>query len=162
MVSSPLNDFFRSWPGFTFHVQLPLHKSWEQLHVFCGWNDQSPQYRAAWIGYQDALASEVTIRFGDVLELESWQKLCRAVGIDPLPGTCADGYLVTRNLFVNIIDLIQWTRTNRVDGEVKRWKNSSDPCEYSIATKRVFERDMTARDKPNVVLRRLTTCMVPR
>ncbi|CAG8084531.1 unnamed protein product [Penicillium nalgiovense] len=162
MTNSPVNAFFRSWPNFPFHVQLPPHKSWEQLHMFYGWDDQAPEYRAAWIRYQDALASEVTIWFGDVLDLESWQKLCRAVGIDPLPGTCADGYMAIRNLYVNLIDLIQWARTGRVDGEVKRWKNNADLFEYSIATRRIFERDMTANDKPNVVLRHLTNCMLPR
>jgi hypothetical protein len=77
--------------------------------MFYGWDDQTPEYRAAWIRYQDALASEVTIWFGDVLELDSWQKLCRAVGIAPLPGTCADGYMVCPcRLMLDCFVLTMW------------------------------------------------------
>ncbi|KAK4867258.1 hypothetical protein LT330_000768 [Penicillium expansum] len=161
MMNSPLNAFFRSWSGFLFHAQLPPHRNWDELRKFCCWDDQSPQYRAAWIQYQDALASEVTIWFGDVLELESWHKLCGAVGISPLPSTCADGYWAIRDLHVNIIDLIQWARTGS-NGEVKRWRNNAALFEYSIATKKIFERDLTTRDNPNVVLRHLASCMLPR
>lgn len=100
MMNSPLNAFFCSWSGFLFHAQLPPHRNWDELRKFCCWDDQSPQYRAAWIQYQDALASEVTIWFGDVLELESWHKLCGAVGISPLPSTCANGYWVGSVLII--------------------------------------------------------------
>ncbi|CAI7642432.1 unnamed protein product [Penicillium glandicola] len=92
MITSPLNAFFRSWSGFQFNVRLAPHKSWDELRVFCCWDEQTPQYRVAWIKYQDALASEATIWFGKTWVLESWKKICRAVGISPLPKTCDEGY----------------------------------------------------------------------
>ncbi|KAJ5963302.1 uncharacterized protein N7479_003178 [Penicillium vulpinum] len=160
MLISPLNGFFRYWSGLHFNPRLPPHESYRQLRMVYGWHARSPKYRFTWIAYQNALAEELTVLFGKIWDLEPWRKLCSAVGINPPPNTCEDGIWATRGLFVNIIDLIHWARTGGCNGDVATWSTKSDLWRYSIQTDKIFERDMTARDRHNVVLQHLTHCMM--
>ena len=86
--STPLDEFFQSFAGFSYNPKLPPSESYAQLKRFCGWAQYDPEDKEAWEQYQSALEAEVKMWFGAEDDLGAWHSLCRAIGIEPLPATC--------------------------------------------------------------------------
>jgi hypothetical protein len=60
------------------------------------WNRDGPDQREAYEGFRDALVMEFNENFGtDTTDLTSWQTLCAAVRIDPIPDTLAEARRVS-------------------------------------------------------------------
>lgn len=88
MSPTPLDIFFRSFPGFPYESVLPPATSYAQLEQHQGWAPHSAASRDAWRQYQEALRDELQMWYGDEDNLTAWHALCRAIGVNPLPGTC--------------------------------------------------------------------------
>lgn len=86
---TPLDTFFGSFRGFRYDPSLPPSTSYAKLRDQKGWERGDPEGEDAWDRYQDALATELEMWFGAEDDLTAWHSLCRAVGIEPLPPTCA-------------------------------------------------------------------------
>ena len=97
-TSTPLDKFFRSFPGFRYNPKLPPSESYAQLREFRGWGKEDPDEKKAWKRYQSALEAEVKMWFGAEDDLEAWHSLCRAIGIGPLPATCKQAVKVSTYL----------------------------------------------------------------
>ncbi|KAH7313550.1 hypothetical protein B0I35DRAFT_480228 [Stachybotrys elegans] len=108
----PLDEFFLSFSTFNYNTCLSPTKSFSQLQMHKGWKRGEPAFKQAWGQYQQALGKELKMWFGAEDSLAAWHTLCRAVGVEPLPLTCEDCEKVLRNTHVNIIDLIEWGRSD--------------------------------------------------
>lgn len=97
--ATPLDQFFRSFQSFEYDPKLTPSKSFFHLQSFYGWRKQDANDKSAWKRYQSALEEEVRLWFGEEDDLSSWHSLCRAIGIEPLPTTCAQGVRVSTCLF---------------------------------------------------------------
>lgn len=89
--ATPLDAFFRSFPTFAYNSTLLPNESYKKLKSHMGWHHNDVAGQEAWRGYQNALAAEVDMWFGAQDDLTAWHALCRAIGIQPLPETCAQG-----------------------------------------------------------------------
>lgn len=89
--ATPLDDFFRSFPTFAYNSTLLPNKSFKNLKSHMRWHRDDAAEKEAWRRYQSALTAEVDLLFGAQDNLTAWHALCRAIGIQPLPETCAKG-----------------------------------------------------------------------
>lgn len=87
-TETPLDAFFRTFPTFDYDPALTPSVSYAKLQKHERWWRGDPESKKAWARYQDALERELHLWFGAEDDLTAWHALCRAIGIQPLPGTC--------------------------------------------------------------------------
>lgn len=87
-TTTPLDDFFRSFPNFDYDPSLPPATSYANLRSHKWWRRGDAALDGAWKRYQAALESELLFWYGAENDLNAWHTLCRAMGIEPLPQTC--------------------------------------------------------------------------
>ncbi|KAJ5592611.1 hypothetical protein N7537_009515 [Penicillium hordei] len=154
--STPLDEFFQSFAGFSYNPKLPPSESYAQLKRFCRWREYDIKDKEAWEQYQSALEAEVKMWFGAEDDLGAWHSLCRAIGMEPLPATCKQAVNAVRGVFVNIIDLIAWARSGSTNKRVRMFPSLGKLREYTKKTKKVFQNRLDEEgDDGNVVLRHL-------
>ena len=88
-TETPLDTFFRSFSTFDYDPFLPPAVSYANLQRHERWLRGQTESKEAWDNYQNALRSELDMWYGAEDDLTSWHALCRAIGIMPLPKTCA-------------------------------------------------------------------------
>lgn len=88
--ATPIDRFFESFPSFRYNSSLMPSTSYNRLLKHHGWQEKSLECKEAWELYQDALREEFHLWFGLDDDLDAWHALCRAVGLDPPPGTCEE------------------------------------------------------------------------
>jgi hypothetical protein len=95
-----LAEFFRQYqsPGFKYDPnELPLLE-FRRLVRFLGlWRDD-PESRALDEDFGKAMVAEFGIKFGSNMnDLSAWQRLCKRIGIEPIPTTLAKARRVSAN-----------------------------------------------------------------
>ncbi|KAJ5774985.1 hypothetical protein N7457_009881 [Penicillium paradoxum] len=154
-LNTPLDVFFQSFHGFDYDRELSPSQLFTQLQRFNGWRRHNPTEKAAWALYQSALEEEVKLWFGAEDDLGSWHSLCRALEIKPLPMTCAQGVKSVRGVFVNIIDLLEWARSDKKQIRVRMFPSLAELRDYTKRTGKIFHNKLGSDDNENVVLRHL-------
>lgn len=86
---TPLDTFFSSFSTFEYDPGLPPATSYANLRRHEGWRRNDRASADAWDRYQDALQAELRKWYGAENDITAWHALCRAIGVDPLPQTCA-------------------------------------------------------------------------
>ncbi|KAJ5857282.1 hypothetical protein N7455_008176 [Penicillium solitum] len=154
--STPLDEFFQSFAGFSYNPKLPPSESYAQLKRFYRWRQYDPEDKEAWGEYQSSLEAEVKMWFGAEDDLGAWHSLCRAIGIEPLPVTCKQAVNAVRGVFVNIVDLIAWARSGSTNNRVQRFSSLEKLRKYTKKTNKIFQNNLDEGDDDgNVVLRHL-------
>ncbi|KAJ5551877.1 hypothetical protein N7535_000177 [Penicillium sp. DV-2018c] len=93
--ATPLDLFFGSFQGFQYDAKSSPSQVYAQLVMHHGWQKHDENEKSAWERYQSALQEELVLWFGAENDLSSWHSLCRAIDIEPLPSTCAQGAKVS-------------------------------------------------------------------
>ena len=95
---TPLDLFFRLFPGFHYNHKASPEESFRQLKRFSHWDKNSRPEKTAWQKYQDALVKEVELWFGDTSDIHAWHHLCEAVGVRDPPPTITECKKVSQRL----------------------------------------------------------------
>ncbi|KAF2188514.1 hypothetical protein K469DRAFT_565357 [Zopfia rhizophila CBS 207.26] len=152
-TETPLDVFFRSFPTFDYDPSLPPATSYANLREHEGWRRGSAASDDAWNRYQDALESELHMWYGAENDLTAWHALCRAIGVEPLPKTCEQCEEAVRRTHVNIVDLIEWGRSDSEE-KVQTFCNMAGLRVYTKKTGKIF-RNTFDQEGGNIVLRHL-------
>merc|ERR1712054_266843 len=152
-TETPLDTFFRSFSTFNYSPSLPPADSYAKLEKHEGWRRGVTESDDAWNRYQDALEKELHLWYGAEDDLTAWHALCRAIDIDPLPKTREKCESAVRSKHVNIVDLIEWRRTNSVE-KVRTFDTLEELRAYTKTTRKIF-RNTFNQEGGNVVLRHL-------
>ena len=86
---TPLDRFFRSFPTFDYDPYLPPATSYANLRRHERWVRGDEAAADAWDRYQNALEGELRKWYGAENDITAWHSLCRAIGVEPPPQTCA-------------------------------------------------------------------------
>ncbi|CAH0023061.1 unnamed protein product [Clonostachys rhizophaga] len=152
---TPLDIFFGSFRSFKYDPSLPPSTSYAKLRDQRGWERGDPEGDEAWNRYQDALAIELEMWYGAEDDLAAWHSLCRAIGIEPPPQTCALCKKAARNKHVNIVDLIDWGR-NQSGQKVRIFRDVDQLRAYTRETGKIFRNPYDEGEGGgNMVLRHL-------
>ena len=85
---SSLEAFFADYsPQFQYNVTASASLEFYRLCDQSGWGKDHPERKKAHRKFKDALVKQFNHVYGtDMNSLASWQNLCYAVRIDPVPG----------------------------------------------------------------------------
>ncbi|TEB26967.1 hypothetical protein FA13DRAFT_1691786 [Coprinellus micaceus] len=144
--NTPVAKFFKPYTsyGFYYNPAQPANKEFRRLYKHMGW--QTPRgiepcraSRIARFQFGQALIQQFQESFGkDVDSLDSWQALCAAVYIDPVPDTLEEAQIAFERTHVNLLDLTENHINKR---EIKRFPTVKALSEYTKGTGRFFPRD---------------------
>ncbi|TEY35471.1 hypothetical protein BOTCAL_0590g00030 [Botryotinia calthae] len=149
-IKTPLDIFFCSFPTFNYDRSLPPATSYDSLQRHKRWQRNSPASDDAWTRYQSALESELYMWYGAEDDLTAWHALCRAVGIEPLPNTCERCEEAVRKIYVNIVDLIEWGRSERTE-KVDTFLDLAELRAYTIKEHKIFINPFNERSSKGVL-----------
>lgn len=98
--------FFAQYYPFQYHPSQPVMAEFYRLCEVMGWTRRyrgsllkSEEQKAAKEGIQSAIAKTFNDTFGvDTHDLRSWQKLCRALRLDPVPTNLSECHKVSNLL----------------------------------------------------------------
>lgn len=84
--AEPLKHFFARYEGFDYQPSCAATDEFDRLSVVQNWGREGPARMEAYLEFGDALASQFNRTYGKKKEdLAAWQKLCKRIGIDPIP-----------------------------------------------------------------------------
>ncbi|EPE07507.1 zinc finger protein 135-like protein [Ophiostoma piceae UAMH 11346] len=155
---TPLDLFFRSFPGFHYNRKESPEESFRKLKMFSQWKTDSKPANKAWQTYQDALVEEVELWFGDTSDIHAWHHLCEAVGISDPPPAIQECKKIVKKTHVNIVDLIDWGRAGSpASRPVKIFKNVFGLSAYTRESAKIFPRGqvVSREGHKNIVLKHL-------
>ncbi len=81
-----VDAFFATFPAFHYRPSAPIVAEFHRMCDFFGWRRDDARRKAAHTRFKDAMVLDFNSFYGtDVNALQSWQLLCRAVNVVPLP-----------------------------------------------------------------------------
>ncbi|KAF6760720.1 hypothetical protein DFP72DRAFT_1165877 [Ephemerocybe angulata] len=103
-----ISYFFAEYPDFNYDPTETAHSEFRRLCRSMGWERDDPEKVEAYADFQDAIVMQFNERFGtDADKLEPWQKLCRRLGIEPVPDNLKEAREAVFNTHVNLVDLTE-------------------------------------------------------
>jgi hypothetical protein len=83
-----LATFFAQYPSFDYDPVQSSSKEFYRMCDFFGWDRDDDERRDAHEGFKIALVQQFNAVYGtDASDIESWEGLCTALNVKPLPGT---------------------------------------------------------------------------
>ncbi|EIW60960.1 uncharacterized protein TRAVEDRAFT_46197 [Trametes versicolor FP-101664 SS1] len=130
-------------PGFTRDINASLVAEFRRLAMLNGWKKKGKPYKEERRKvFRDWAMEDFERIFGrNNNSLESWQRLCRLLGISEgiTLGTVIECRRVLNDVYVNIIDLIDACKTP--DEKPKIFATSKELAKYIRKTGKIFPRD---------------------
>ncbi|KAJ2925073.1 hypothetical protein H1R20_g12026, partial [Candolleomyces eurysporus] len=132
----PLEKFFKKYSrSFTYDYTEPATSEFQRLCEAVRWYPNSPKQQAAYEEFRDALVMEFNKNYGtNANDLKSWQKLCAAVRMDPIPNNLAEAKKAMLGVHVNLVDL---TCVANPSG-IRLFPTEKALTEYTLRTQKIF------------------------
>ncbi|KAI8677237.1 hypothetical protein LRP88_09734 [Fusarium phalaenopsidis] len=148
---SPIDLFFAKYPEFDYRRDKPLWNEFHRMGEHFKW--QGHERGQVKSEFRDALVEEFNYVYGtDEGGLESWGKLCQAMGLSA-PKTLKEAHKIVRGAHVNLVALVQSPRTGE---SVKVFKSVQDLRQFTAKAKWTFPQEHTpAGGLLNMLLRKM-------
>jgi hypothetical protein len=154
----PIEAFFERHPSFNYGRS----QDWRQLDRFealaehCGWRQKKRKYeerklKQAWTQVVESEFSGSTI--------SHYQSLCQDLNISPIPATVPECKNELREVFVNIVDLVQYRRECQMGLRAKKpriFNSLQGLRDYSESKEKYYPR----KDAKAEMLRELLKVLV--
>ncbi|KZV62994.1 hypothetical protein PENSPDRAFT_758311 [Peniophora sp. CONT] len=151
-LETPLDDFFASFPQFNYNPYASVTDEFSRLCLKCfAWDSFAKHSKEELKRREDikdaskrfgrALVDQFLVIFGvERHSLRAWQTLYEALGVDPLPNTMKECYEIIDGVFVNMVDVLDAIRINRlgVDYKVPVFPTEKELSEYTKGLHRYF------------------------
>ncbi|MCJ1344888.1 hypothetical protein MMC31_003093 [Peltigera leucophlebia] len=151
-----IDNFFSTHSEFDYDPSASVMDEFYRMCDFFGWEREDPDRKDAKEEFRTAMVQEFNSLYGeDIDDLLSWQDLCKAVRIHPVPNnveTCRKvrlfapllvAYLMNtkqkiREIHVNLVDLVEQGRTGK---RVRLFSSLEKLREYTIETGKFFPKE---------------------
>ncbi|KAF7337321.1 Zinc finger, C2H2-like [Mycena sanguinolenta] len=155
-ISCPLEEFFADYPDFDYDATLPVSAQYGALCRLYGFRRGNPDAEVAYQGYQRALTRAFQTFYGtDVDDLATLQSLCRVLEVAPIPQTVWDCQTTLRQVHVNIVDLIDWAKSDSSVQPPKRFDTQEELAKYTCKTRKFFRLEDAEDTLLEFLLRRV-------
>ncbi|KAK7418831.1 hypothetical protein QQX98_003693 [Neonectria punicea] len=134
----PIDDFFAQYPRFRYRRNAHF---WDEFYRMCG------QFKGTWdgadrdsakAGFRVAMVEQFNSAFGtDENDLESWQRLCRILGVG-VPTTLKECRQRVQRTHVNLVDL---TESPTTGNKVEIFPSVKALREYTLAENKIFPKE---------------------
>ncbi|EEU46605.1 uncharacterized protein NECHADRAFT_79369 [Fusarium vanettenii 77-13-4] len=133
---SPIDLFFAKYPKFDYMRDKPLWNEFHRMVEHFKWQGAERGHFKS--EFRDALVEEFNYVYGtDEGSLESWDKLCQAMGLSA-PKTLKEAHKIVRGAHVNLVALVQSPRTGE---PVEVFKSMQDLRQFTAKTKWTFPQE---------------------
>ncbi|TBU30262.1 hypothetical protein BD311DRAFT_755082 [Dichomitus squalens] len=132
-----IHDYFALHPCFDYKPGNCFIQEFRRLARKKNWQGDE------WKRERRELGRAMIEQFGlicgkDAGDLRSWQNLCSALGVSPIPSTIAKCREILNSLHVNLVDFIHRPKP---DEPVQTFKDEVALSEYTLRTGRTFPRE---------------------
>ncbi|KDQ53382.1 hypothetical protein JAAARDRAFT_137257, partial [Jaapia argillacea MUCL 33604] len=130
-----LDDFFASYPAFTFDSSKPVMQEFGRMCREYRWGRYDPERDEVYNRFKDALTQQFNAIYGtDVDDINSWRNLCQVLLISPIPEGLKACRQAVEETHVNRVDLVDTPRTGdpvvKFDSEMKLSVYTRDARKY--------------------------------
>ncbi|KAH7884267.1 hypothetical protein F5I97DRAFT_1811764 [Phlebopus sp. FC_14] len=143
---TPSQAFFSSYSSFTHDKNSSVASEFYRLCNQYGWKKGDQGREEAFEGYRKALSIQFNNTYGSNENgLQEWQKLCEAIGINPIPTNMKDCReiqrlrIAVRNAHINLVDLIDKTNAGT---RVNIFPSEMALSQYTKSTGKFFPLDL--------------------
>ncbi|CDO74042.1 hypothetical protein BN946_scf185043.g92 [Trametes cinnabarina] len=133
----PIRVFFANYPEFDYDSQAPFFDEFKRLQTELRWEQK--QRETAREELRNAMVQQFNVMYGtSVDDLESWQLLCSALGMNPVPNSIKACQRKVKATHVNLVDFIEAPLSGN---PIKTFKSEVALSKYTQETKKYFPRD---------------------
>ncbi|KAJ2936221.1 hypothetical protein H1R20_g870, partial [Candolleomyces eurysporus] len=145
----PLKRWFAQYEGFNYHASLAPTQEFRRLCSTMDWKRGGLEALEARADFGRAIVSQFNYTYGeDADDLSAWQRLCRRIGIDPIPDKLEEAKERVCNTHINLVDLIG-------DTVVRKFPSEKALSNYTRKTKKTFPQSATSGTLLYLLLRRI-------
>ncbi|KAH7170308.1 hypothetical protein EDB81DRAFT_160457 [Dactylonectria macrodidyma] len=132
----PMDEFFARYPNFQYKRDASFWAEFHRLSKQSKWKKDQRREHVA--DFKTAITHQFNNTFGtDETSLESWQKLCRILGVG-VPNTLKESRLRVQRTHVNLVDLVESPQTGK---KAKLFPTVEALREYTLEERKVFPRE---------------------
>ncbi|KAJ5987675.1 hypothetical protein N7522_011923 [Penicillium canescens] len=122
-----IDEFFTQYLGFAYQREQPVY------------NEFYPAREEAWGSFRIAIVQSFNSTFGaNADSLASWQRICRCLGVCPVPPNLHEARQAVLRTHVNLIDLLESIRTG---APPERFTTEEDLRDYTISEGKFFPKE---------------------
>ncbi|KAF5567792.1 hypothetical protein FPHYL_3077 [Fusarium phyllophilum] len=137
----PVDLFFANFKGFDYQRDKSFFDEFYRMCDHFSWSDD--EATEPWYNFRIALIEEFNYVFGeDEKDLQNWKKMFKIIGLSE-PTSLSEAHTVMRPTRVNLVDMLQSTRTGE---KVQHFETLEALSRYSYKTPNEFHDDGAFRD----------------
>ncbi|KZP03919.1 hypothetical protein FIBSPDRAFT_844491 [Athelia psychrophila] len=130
-----IQQFFGEYPSFNYSRSSPIMSEFWRMCQHFNWDKEDEDREEAHKAFKDALTQQFNDYYGtDVDNIASWQKLCRRLGVEPIPEGLQACRAIIEKTHVNLVDLVD-------NGRFEIFKSLEDLRVYTIDERKFFPLD---------------------
>ncbi|KAI9067584.1 hypothetical protein FKP32DRAFT_1620026 [Trametes sanguinea] len=134
---SPIRVFFANYPEFDYDVEAPFFNEFKRLQTDLHWEQK--QREIAREELRNAMVQQFNLMYGtNVDDLASWQLLCTALGMNPVPNTIKGCQRKVKATHVNLVDFVEAPLSGK---PIRTFKSEVALSKYTRDSKKYFPRD---------------------
>ncbi|KAM6490686.1 hypothetical protein JOM56_014029 [Amanita muscaria] len=142
-----LVEFFARYPCFKYNPKASVSAEFYRLIETYGWERD---LKKAWAGFSSAMGKQFSTYYGSrVDDINTWQRLCVELKVNPVPQTIPKCKAVIDSTHVNLVDFIDTHITGK---PIKKFATEKELRTYTKETGKIFPKESA---KENGVLQYL-------
>ncbi|KAI0663059.1 hypothetical protein C8Q70DRAFT_490319 [Cubamyces menziesii] len=147
-----IQEFFAGYPTFDYDLSAPFFDEFQRLKKVSHFN--KPQWERARDGLRAAMVKQFNAMYGtNADDLESWQLLCSALGMDPVPNDIQTCRRKLQSTHVNLVDFVEAPMSGK---PVRTFRSQQGLSTYTKTTEKFFpRRDVNAGSLLGCLLRQI-------
>ncbi|RDX53154.1 hypothetical protein OH76DRAFT_77150 [Lentinus brumalis] len=136
-----IERFFARFPEFDYQPTAPFLDEFKRLKELKEWDDKAEEREKSKL--QEAMVEQFTVMYGrEENDLLAWQRLCNALGVNPVPDTLHECRQLVSRTHVNLVDFIE----RRDPGQtVQKFASEEDLRRYTHETEKYYNRNAAKR-----------------
>ncbi|KAJ3518915.1 hypothetical protein NMY22_g13443 [Coprinellus aureogranulatus] len=132
-----LAAFFGQYPGFTYNPAKSATSEFRRLRNRLNLQGGGAEDRSFCQAFADTLGNQFNQKYGtEMSDISAWQRLCRRLGVSPIPERVDEAQQAVWRTRANIIDLID----DGVDGQLKTFPTKEALRKYATKQKKSFPK----------------------
>ncbi|KAH7207883.1 uncharacterized protein BKA55DRAFT_586389 [Fusarium redolens] len=133
-----IDRFFARYPTFEYDSSRPIWTEFYRMCEFFKWDRHDKEMKDAKQEFKTAMVKQFNDIYGtDPNNLNSWQKLCRVLNMEPVPTDLAACRESVRQTHVNLVDLVETQNTGL---PVKVFETLKQLQDYTIPNGKFFPK----------------------
>ncbi|KAL2827981.1 hypothetical protein BDW59DRAFT_159939 [Aspergillus cavernicola] len=134
-----IDAFFSHYPDFTYQRDQPIYSELHHMYDTFNWRRENPEREEAWKKFRVAVIETFNSIFGsDAEDLASWQRICRSLGITPIPQGLSEARKAVVQTHVNLVDLLESVRNG---SPVETFSTLEELRKYTVNEGRYFPKE---------------------